>query len=468
MDRDRKLFGLGVGLCAAAVGAFLLTRLRSYPPHEDEVLALFVARDSLGGLLDTVLTDRGGAPLHYLVAWVVVHAGGGLDALRLVSLACAVATVPLMALVAERLVGPRRAVAATWLASASWVFLFHAVFGRMYALFLLAATASFLALLASRWGWWSVATLAALAAHPYGALLLAAQLAYLLASRARPALPWAAFVIAAALPLWYADLVLAGRFGEGGGPKSAGGFLRETVGDLTSGYVPVLVLLGLLAVIGLTRVRRRALVVCVLGSALLPLALTQIRDASPESRHLIFVLPIAAALVAAGLPRRPVLAVPLVVIVVTLELAWAWERTPELFEGEASASRVAREDAAGWLARTARPDDVLHGYNPVFLAAWEQDRQFPGRVVPRADASLAVDELSGSPPGRGVWVVDAADAAPGLDRHSFGTLTVVRSRAETGTPERYLSLAEHVLAGIDLATVREAQRRYRSRSTASR
>jgi hypothetical protein len=468
MDRDRKLFGLGVGLCAGAVGAFLLTRLRSYPPHEDEVLALFVARDSLGSLLDTVLTERGGAPLHYLVAWAVVHAGGGLDALRLVSLACAVASVPLMALVAVRLVGPRRAVAATWLASASWVFLFHAVFGRMYSLFLLAATASFLALLARRWGWWSVATLAALAAHPYGALLLAAQIAYLLVSRARPALPWAVFVLAAAVPLWYADLVLAGRFGDGAGPKSAGGFLREAAGDLTSGYVPVLVLLGLLAVVGLTRVRRRALVVCVLGAALLALALAQIRDASPESRHLIFVLPFAAALVAAGLPRRAVLAVPLVVVLVTLEVAWAWERTPELFEGEASASRIAREDAAGWLARTARPDDVLHGYNPVFLAAWERDREFPGRVVPRADAGLAVDELSGSPPGRGVWVVDAADVAPGLDRRSFGTLTVVRSRTETGTPERYLSLAERVLAGVDLATVREAQRRYRSRSTASR
>ena len=470
MDRDRKLLALSAGLCAAAVGVFGLVRLRAYPPHEDEVLALFVGRDSLGGLLDTVLTERGGAPLHYLAAWAVAHLGGGLDALRLFSLACAVASVPLMAALASRLVGPRRAVAATVLASASWVFLFHAVFGRMYALFLLAGTASFLALVARRWGWWTAATLAALAAHPYGALLLAAQLAYLALTRARDDLPWAVVVVAAALPLWYADFVLAGRYDEGGPAKATGEFAREAAGDLTSGYVPALVAVAVLAAIGFTRVRARTLVACVLATALVALLLAALTSASPESRHLVFLLPFAAALVAAGLPRRPVLAVPITVALVALELGWAWDRTPELFEGEPAADRAARAGAAAWLARTARPDDVLHGYNPVFLAAWERDPSFPRRVVPRADARLAVDALRGAPPGRGVWVVEGATTAPGLERRSFGSLTVLRSRAETGSPERYLALAEQVLAGVDLETVREARRRYErsSRSTASR
>jgi len=211
MDKDRKLLALGVGACMAAVLAFGIARLRAYPPHEDEVLALFLGRDSLGGMLDTVLTQRGGAPLHYLLAWAVVHLGGGIDALRLVSLGCAVASIPVMALLAERLVGPRRALAATLFACASWVFLFHAVFGRMYALFLLTASASFLALVARRWGWWAVATLAALAAHPYGVLVLAAQIAYVLVGRMRAALPWAGVVLAGAVPLWYAYAVLGGR-----------------------------------------------------------------------------------------------------------------------------------------------------------------------------------------------------------------------------------------------------------------
>ena len=40
-------------------------------------------------MLDTVLGQRGGAPLHFLFAWGVAHLGGGLTALRLVSAAFA-------------------------------------------------------------------------------------------------------------------------------------------------------------------------------------------------------------------------------------------------------------------------------------------------------------------------------------------------------------------------------------------
>ena len=468
MNKDRKLLAFGTGLCVAVVGAFGVSRLSAYPPHEDETLALFVGRDSFGGMLDTVLTERGGAPLHYVLAWIVVHLGGGLDALRLVSLVCALASIPLIAALSARLVGPTRALAATVLASTSWVFLFHAVFGRMYALFLLTATASFLALVARRWGWWSVATLAALAAHPYGVLLLAAQLAYLLVTRTRAALPWAAVVICAAAPLWYAYVVLAGRYGEGDGPKSGGGYVREAAGDLTSGYLPVLAVAVVLALVGFTRVRFRPLVACTLGAAVLALVLAQVTDASPESRHLVFLLPFVAALVAGGLPRRAVFAVPLVAGLVVCELAWAWHRTPALFEGEPTASRVARDDAAVWLAGTARPGDVLHGYHPVFLAAWERDRSFPRRVVPRADAKLAVEELAVTPPGRGVWVIEDGTAPSGLESRRFGSWTIVR--AETGSAGRYLDVAESLLSGIDLETVREARRRYEreSRSTASR
>jgi hypothetical protein len=470
MNKDRKLLALGTGACMTAVLAFGLARLRAYPPHEDEVLALFVGRDSLGGMFDTVLTGRGGAPLHYLLAWAVVHLGGGLDALRLVSLACAIASIPLIALLAERLVGPRRALAATALACASWVFLFHALFGRMYALFLLTATASFLALAVRRWGWWAVATLAVLAAHPYGALVLLGQLAYLAFARARAAVPWVCVVLAGALPLWYGYAVLAGRYGESDGPKTTGEYVREAAGDLTSGYLVLLAVFVVLALVGLARVRARPLVGAALAPAVVALVLAAFTSASPESRHLIFVLPFVAVLVAAGLPDAARVAVPLAAVLVAFELAWAVDRTPELFDGESSTSEQSRARAARWLADTARPNDVLHGFNPVFLAAWERDRSFPRRVVPRADAKLALAELESAPPGRGVWVVEDAASAPGLEARRFGSVTVVRSRGETGSPARYLQLAETLLAGVDLETVREAQRRYErsSRSTASR
>src|SRR4249919_350787 len=76
-------FWLGVGAIVALTGAFLVHQLTAWPPHEDETLALFVGRDSLFGVVEHVTRDRGGAPLHFLLAWGVAHLGGGLGALLL-------------------------------------------------------------------------------------------------------------------------------------------------------------------------------------------------------------------------------------------------------------------------------------------------------------------------------------------------------------------------------------------------
>jgi hypothetical protein len=67
-----------------------------------------------------------------------------------------------------------------------------------------------------------------------------------------------------------------------------------------------------------------------------------------------------------------------------------------------------------------------------------------------------------------VWVLTDEVPPPGLESRRFGSLTIVR--AETGSAGRYLDVAESLLSGIDLETVREARRRYEreSRSTASR
>src|SRR5919201_5262089 len=121
-------FALGVAACTAAVAAFVLLQLSAWPPHEDETLALFVGRKDLGGLLSTVLNQRGGAPLHFLLAWVVAHLGGGLVGLRLVSAIFATASVPVVALVCARLAGRQTALAATAVCSASWMLLFHGIY----------------------------------------------------------------------------------------------------------------------------------------------------------------------------------------------------------------------------------------------------------------------------------------------------------------------------------------------------
>src|SRR5262245_13585159 len=53
-------FWAGVAVISAGVLAFLLAQLQAWPPHEDETLALFVGRQPLGDLFDTVLGERGG------------------------------------------------------------------------------------------------------------------------------------------------------------------------------------------------------------------------------------------------------------------------------------------------------------------------------------------------------------------------------------------------------------------------
>jgi hypothetical protein len=123
-----------------------LARLTAWPPHEDETLALFVGRQSLGRLLDIVLEERGGAPLHYLIAAVAAHSGGGLTRASAGSALFALASIP-PSRTCSRGSPDGPALVATVLVSASWVLLFHGVYGRMYSLFLFTSALSYLALL---------------------------------------------------------------------------------------------------------------------------------------------------------------------------------------------------------------------------------------------------------------------------------------------------------------------------------
>ncbi|MGH3104225.1 MAG: hypothetical protein ACRDN6_09050, partial [Gaiellaceae bacterium] len=263
MEIAERTFRAGVAACVAVVGAFLAARLTAWPPHEDETLALFVGRGSLGGLLDTVLGERGGAPLHFLAAWTVAHLGGGLEALRLVSALFALASIPLIAALAARLADRTVALVATALASASWVLVFHGVYARMYSLFLFTSALSYLLLLSAlreggrrRWALWAGSVLLCVATHPYGALVLASQALYaaFVRTRLREALVAFAAVGVLGLPFWITDFVLAGRFdvGVGGGGHALGGplsvlrYLGQVAGDFSAGpwSLPAVLALG--------------------------------------------------------------------------------------------------------------------------------------------------------------------------------------------------------------------------------
>ena len=181
------MFRIGTAAVTLALAAVLAWFLDRWPPHEDEALALFVGRGSFGDLLHTVVAERGGAPLHFVFAWIVVHLGGGLSALRVVSLIFAVASVPLIALLGARLANRAVGVVGALLASATWVFIFHGIYGRMYSLFLFTSLVSFLALLSAqdfggrrRYALWGVALLLLLASHPYAVLVVCAQALFVL------------------------------------------------------------------------------------------------------------------------------------------------------------------------------------------------------------------------------------------------------------------------------------------------
>jgi hypothetical protein len=224
---------------------------------------------------------------------------------------------------------------------------------------------------------------------------------------------------------------------------------------------------------------------------------------SPETRHLIFLLPFLALAVGAGLGRlgRVWGGAALAALVVS-QVAWAWDRTPELFEWEPDVRKEARADAAAYLAATTRPNDVLLGYDPLFIQAWEQRADFPLVVLPRADADLALHNLLDleRPLGHGVWVLDASKTtnsersleiplvsprpASAFEVQDFGPFLVIRTRAPVVTPERYLLRAGQAMlvgkrlflgdADINLPTIERAARALRgygadrSLSTSSR
>jgi hypothetical protein len=488
LEPSPRTFWIGVAACSIAVAGFLLARLTAWPPHEDETLALFVGRESLPDLVETVQRERGGAPLHFLVAWLVAHLGGGLEGLRLFSALFAVASIPVIALLCARLAGRAAALIASALVSASWMLLFHGIYGRMYSLFLLTSTLSYLAFHVAaerggrrRWALWVAATLAVVATHPYGALVLASQCLYVLARvRTREAIGALAAVAVLGAPFWYSDLVLAGRFdvGVGGGGEKLVGplavldYLARVAGDFTTGFGLALIAVLVLAAVGARRLwvgNRPAAVLTALVVVvpILALMMAELGDStSPESRHLVFALPFFACLVALGLldGSRGRLAVVAAVLAALLaaEVAWGWDKTPPLYEGEPATRVQAREAAAAWLAGDSRPDDVLFGYEPLYLEAWERaGAGFSRTVVPRADAKLALAELRAARAlGRGIWIFDASDTNNFVMRMEiplryprpreryearvFGPFLVIRGKVRTGTPRAFLEQARAV------------------------
>ncbi|HYY75347.1 MAG TPA: glycosyltransferase family 39 protein, partial [Gaiellaceae bacterium] len=216
------------GAVSAALG-YLVARvapdIHGKPLFEDEAVAGLVSAHPFPELLETVMWERGGGPLHFVLSHLTLAVEPSPYALRWLSLAFALATVPLCYDLGRRLAGPLAGGTAAVIAATSSLLLVYGSFARMYALYAFASALAldlFVRAVAQRTG--RAAFMAALAAwllpaiHPYGAILVAAEalvgLALWRGRPLRPALPVAAVGLAM-LPFAWADLRLAERFAVG-------------------------------------------------------------------------------------------------------------------------------------------------------------------------------------------------------------------------------------------------------------
>ena len=67
---------LALAACLAYLFATALPDVSDKPWHEDEAVAGLISVQPLGAVLHTVLLDRGGAPLHFVLAHLALSVDG--------------------------------------------------------------------------------------------------------------------------------------------------------------------------------------------------------------------------------------------------------------------------------------------------------------------------------------------------------------------------------------------------------
>jgi hypothetical protein len=390
----------------------LLPDVSGKPLHEDEAVAGLVSARPLGDVLHTVVLERGGAPLHFLLAHIALAADSSPDSLRWLSVVFALATLPLCYDLGRRLAGTFTGLTAATLAATSQLLAVYGTFGRMYSLFAfasaLAADLFVRALDRPTRGSTLAAAAAALlplAVHPFGAFLFAAEAVVALwlwrGRNVRAALPVLA-VSVLALPLLLANLRLSDRYApevgqdlDGGSSAASSGL--HALGGAAGGYGVTLALFVALAATGAFALGRRrpafAAFACI-AVLLPPLALALADAAGLVSdrlgpRHLIFMLPVWIALVATGVTRLAE-SVPVPRLAVLGAVAIAAVLAPNAIAEPRSiptGTETAVAAPAAWLRTELSPGDVLYPYSPVFLAALPAAAQAEG--YPREPVALA-------------------------------------------------------------------------------
>jgi hypothetical protein len=403
-------------------GVFLLIRVapdvRGKPLFEDEAIVGQVSVHGAVSVLRTVIWDRGGAPLHFVLAHLVLSVVDSATALRWLSVVAAIATLPVAFDLGRRIGGREVGALAAVVCASSGLLSVVGSFGRMYALYALAgALACDLFVRAAQRPTRASLALAAIAAwllpatHPYGGILLALEASIaLVAWRGRPpriAIP-AIGILASAAVFLIADVRLSRRFDVGSHGSRAVATPSQALHQLTaavrgfSGGTSLLALLfAALAAVGLgwcVRNGRAFGAIAVLWLVVPPLLTLVARSPSvpsvkSEPRHLVSDLAAWAVLVAIGsralssrLPSAGRVAVFGAVGLVALASPVRTRdiRTDVPFWaqiGQAATLVQARD----WVNAHARAGGVLYPYSVVYLRTL--DRASQSTSLPRAEAS---------------------------------------------------------------------------------
>ncbi|HXV95945.1 MAG TPA: glycosyltransferase family 39 protein [Gaiellaceae bacterium] len=458
-------------------------------------MAGLIGSRPLGELLATVLWDRGGAPLHFVLAHVALAFDSTPEALRWLSVVFAVATIPLCYDLGRRLAGPVAGATAALVAAASTALALYGTIGRMYALlaFVSALSADLFAraleLRTARSA--VVAALAAVllpAVHPYGAIVVAVEAAVALAvwrgRPLRPALPVLAVGLLL-LPFAVADLRLADRFTVGvegeeslAGPGDAWAQLGRALESFGGGAGWTFAAFLVLGIVGTVVLLRTRTAFAVFGLATLlvpPLLFMLLRTGSVmglSPRHLIFALPLWAAAVGAGVarltrglpPAAAAAGVAAVGLLAVLSPEGGMEdprdRDNVVLGGGPTAAPTGGREQLGppreWLRQTVEEGDLLFPFSAVFLAGLPATGE--AVTLPYSQTTLLERAVERLDAGAGAVVVavptgeaavDAAGLAEALgeghDVQVFPSWLLVRAEGPFPVPNDALAATVTVL-----------------------
>jgi len=416
--RSPALLGGSVAVCAAG---YLLARLAPDVADKalsgDEAVAGLVAVRPLGEAIATAMWERGGAPLHFVLAHFALAVDPSPEALRWVSVVFALAAVGVTYDLGRRLGGHGCGAVAAVVAASSTLLAVYGAFGRMYALFAFAgALAGDLLLRALRVRTLSSALAAAGAAvllpavHPYGAFpAFAIAVVSVAVWRGRPLLPAVpvALVGLLAVPLLLADLRLADRFDLGASvrarervlePDEVPEYAVDVLQGIAGGHGWTFVALLAVGLVGLASVVRTEPAFAAFGvlAGVLPLLFLLVARTGPQpylsTRHFIFALPLWAAAIGAGAVRlgRDWGPGGRAAVLVAAGAAALVSPPDGIERGEAlpAAPPGAFAAASNWVRTHVREDDVLYPYSTLFLEALPATRHAtvltsrgPGDVV---------------------------------------------------------------------------------------